>query len=84
MEITDNRVYVLFYHDTYVDINGSEDAPEVVGVFTSVEEIDKYMSKSWLKCFAPDNGKWVFRNKRDYPHDEIYYYEEYTLNQVED
>lgn len=83
-KIENDKVYVLFFKDTYVDVTGDEEPPEVMGVFTSVEEIEKYMSgDSWLQQYIREDNKWIRKSMMDYPHDVYYYYEEFELNKAE-
>lgn len=79
------NVYVLYFRDTYVDIDGSEEPDDVVGVFSSVEKIAEFMKQEdgWHCLFRRQGEEWIRTSQHDYPHDEIFYYKEFTLNEVE-
>lgn len=55
-------MFFLWFGDSYVDLDGSVDDDFVEGVFSSISEVNKYISEKWFECTF-DTRNMAFANK---------------------
>ncbi len=88
MDWTISAVYLLWVSDSYVDRDGSVESDILMGVFTHLEEVNKFLNENWFefpcdprgKEFAKDNSTIVFKGHEG---NQITCYYEFTgLNRV--
>jgi hypothetical protein len=79
-------VYVLWGGDSYVEMNGDIEPPYIIGIFTSINEMNKVVQQKYfnMPCSMQENlfsdTKKRFSQKGRYGNELYCYYEVMQLN----
>lgn len=79
-------VFLLWAGDSYVDMDGSTEPDKLIGVFTSLDEMNKRLDERWFEMPLDTRGKKFTADVRRYEVERKYgnssycYYEQRELN----